>query len=51
MPPLIVEDGEDFNYQEAVARAEIAKEVKFEMLEKITNISAERYYYGLIYEV
>ena len=51
MQPLVIEDGDDFNYQEAVARAEIAKKVKFEMIEKINNISLERYCYGLIYQI
>lgn len=47
--PLVIEDGENFNYQEAVERAKLVKESKFKMKQLIDSIEQDRYCYGLIY--
>lgn len=49
--PLVVADGEDFNYQEALERAKEAKKVKLGMIDKINNLDPCRYCYGLIYQL
>lgn len=48
---LVIEDGEDFNYQEAVERAKFVKESKLKMKKLIDSIEKDRYCYGLIYEL
>ncbi len=47
--PLVIEDGEDFNYQEAVERAKFVKESKLKMKKLVDSIEKDRYCYGLIY--
>lgn len=47
--PLIVSDGEEFNYQDAVKRAKLVKESKFKMKQLVDSIDSDRYCYGLIY--
>ncbi len=49
--PLVVNDGDDFVYEEALKRAEQVKRSKLDMIELIHNISKERYCYGLAYEL
>lgn len=49
--PLVVNDGEDFNYQEASERAKLVKESRLKMKELINNIEPDRYCYGLLYQV
>lgn len=49
--PLVVEDGEDFVYEEALKRAEQVRKSKQDMIQLFSNISPERYCYGLIYEL
>lgn len=48
---LVIPDGKDFNYQEALKRSRKAKRIKKKMIDKINNLDGERYYYGLIYEL
>ena len=48
--PLVVEDGEDFVYEEALKRAGQVRKSKQDMIELINNISPDRYCYGLIYQ-
>lgn len=49
--PLVIADGEEFNYQEALERAKLVKESKFKMKQLIESIDSDRYCYGLIYEI
>lgn len=51
MKPLVIADGEEFDYQEVLKRASYAKEIKKEMIDKFSNLDGERYCYGLIYEL
>lgn len=48
--PLVVEDGEDFVYEEALKRAEQVRKSKQDIIELIRNVAPERYCYGLIYQ-
>ena len=49
--PLVVADGEDFNYREAFKRARKAKRIRKKMHDKIKSLDGGRYCYGLVYEL
>lgn len=49
--PLVIEDGEDFVYEEALKRAEQVRKSKQDMIELIRNVAPERYCYGLVCEL
>lgn len=48
---LVIADGEEFYYQEALKRASNAKEIKKQMIDKFNNLDEEKYCYGLIFEL
>ncbi len=48
---LVVEEGEDFVYEEVLKRAEQVRKSKKDMIDLFSNISPKRYCYGLIYEL
>lgn len=47
---LVVADGEDFDYQEALKEARKAKRIRKKMHDTIKDLDGARYCYGLIYE-
>lgn len=49
--PLVIEDGEKFDYQQAMERATLIKESKLKMKSLVDSIDSDRYCYGLIYEI